>query len=93
MSESLISKSKKCYVCGTTYNIHKHHIYMGANRNNSEKIGAWVYLCARHHNGSSAGVHYNHQLDLELKQLAQQEYEKNHSREEFMKIIHKNYLS
>jgi len=92
MSNSLISMSKKCYVCGTTFNIHKHHIYMGANRNNSEKIGAWVYLCATHHNGSSAGVHYNHKLDLELKQLAQREFEKSHSRDDFMKIIHKNYL-
>lgn len=93
MSESLISKSKKCYVCGTTQNIHLHHICMGANRNNSEKIGAWVYLCYYHHNGSSAGVHYNHKLDLELKQLAQREFEKKHSRDEWMKVIHKNYLN
>ena len=91
-ANSLISKSKCCYVCGTTQNIHLHHIYMGANRNNSDKIGAWVYLCANHHNGSSAGVHYNHKLDQELKMKAQEEYEKTHSREEFMKIIKRNYL-
>lgn len=90
--ESLISKDKKCYVCGTTFNIHLHHIYKGCNRNNSEKIGAWVYLCARHHNMSSEGVHFNPKLDLELKQLAQQKYEENHSREEFISIIRKNYL-
>lgn len=89
---SLISKSKCCYVCGTTLNIHKHHIYMGANRNNSERIGAWVYLCSFHHNGSSNGVHYNHNLDIELKKKAQIEFEKEHTRDEFMKIIHKNYL-
>ena len=91
MGDSLISKSKKCYVCGIPTTI-RHHICMGANRNNSEKIGAWVYLCYRHHNGSSEGVHYNHKLDIELKQLAQQEFEKTHSRDEWMKIIHKNYL-
>ena len=91
-ANSLISKSKCCYVCGTTQNIHLHHIYMGANRNNSDKIGAWVYLCAYHHNGSSAGVHYNHKLDMELKIKAQEEYEKTHTREEFMKIIKRNYL-
>jgi hypothetical protein len=91
-ADSLISKSKRCYVCGTTQNLHLHHIYMGANRKNSDKIGAWVYLCCYHHNGSSAGVHYNHKLDQELKIKAQEEYEKTHTREDFMKIIKRNYL-
>lgn len=91
-ANSLVSKSKCCYVCGTTMNLHLHHIYMGANRNNSDKIGAWVWLCCNHHNGSSAGVHYNHALDIELKKKAQEEYEKEHTREDFMKIIHRNYL-
>lgn len=91
-ANSLISKLKCCYVCGTTQNLHVHHCYFGANRNNSDKIGAWVYLCAYHHNGSSAGVHYNHKLDMELKIKAQEEYEKTHTREEFMKIIKRNYL-
>lgn len=93
MSESLISKEKKCYVCGTTYNIQKHHIYKGhANRNNAEKIGAWVYLCFKHHTGSNEAVHFNPKLDKELKELAQKKYEENHSREEFMSIIRRNYL-
>ena len=90
--KSLLSKEKRCWVCGTTMNIHKHHIYMGSNRNNSEKIGAWVYLCYKHHNGSNEGVHFNSKLDQELKEKAQQEYEKTHSREEFMAIIKRNYL-
>ena len=90
--QSLISKEKKCYVCNTESNIHKHHIYMGANRGNSEKIGAWVYLCGFHHNQSNEGVHFNPKLDQELKELAQQKYEENHTRDEFMSIIKRNYL-
>lgn len=90
--QSLISKEKKCYVCNTKSNIHKHHIYMGANRKNSEKIGAWVYLCGYHHNQSNEGVHFNPKLDQELKELAQQKYEENHTRDEFMSIIKRNYL-
>lgn len=90
--QSLISKEKKCYVCGTTFNIHKHHIWKGYNRKKSEDIGAWVYLCYKHHNGSNEGVHFNPKLDQELKQLAQRKYEEKHTRDEFMSIIKRNYL-
>ena len=90
--KSLIDNDKKCYVCNTKFNIHKHHIYFGANRKNSETIGAWVYLCGNHHNQRRDGVHFNPKLDQELKQLAQQKYEENHTREEFMSIIKRNYL-
>lgn len=92
MSDSLFSNEKICWVCGTRLNIHKHHIYMGANRNNSENIGAWVYLCYYHHNGSRYGVHSNHELDLKLKKEAQRLYEEAHTRDEFMKVIKRNYL-
>ena len=90
--KSLFSDEKRCYLCGSNSNIHKHHIYMGSNRKNSEEIGAWVYLCYKHHNGSNQGVHFNPKLDQELKELAQLKYEENHTREEFMSIIKRNYL-
>lgn len=92
MIDSLLSKNKCCFICGTTNNLHFHHIYQNANKKNSEKIGAWVWLCAEHHVLGKNAVHKNYQQSLKLKQLAQREYEKEHSREEFMSIIKRNYL-
>lgn len=91
-ADSLLSKSKCCYICGSRQNIHLHHIYQNANRNNSDKIGAWVYLCANHHTLDRYSVHQCPKMAMELKIKAQEEYEKTHSREDFMKIIKRNYL-
>lgn len=88
--ESIISDKKECYVCRKK-NVHKHHIYFGTNRKQSDKIGAWVYLCPEHHVGFT-GVHQNKALDLFFKTLCQKKFEENHSREEFVKVIGRNYL-
>lgn len=66
--------------------------YGTANRKLSEKYGCWIYLCAYHHNFSDEGIHFNKELDLKIKKLCQEEFEKNGSREEFMRIFGKNYL-
>ena len=93
MPESILSNEKRCYVCGTTSNIHRHHIFFGtANRKWSEKYGCWVYLCARHHNMSKAGVHSDKRLDLRLKAECQDAFEKDHSRVEFMSIFGRTWL-
>ncbi len=75
-------------------NLHKHHIFYGyANRKKSEKWGCWVWLTAEWHNMSNYGVHNgNKRLDLELKQLAQQEFEKRYGHDKFMEEFGKNYL-
>lgn len=92
MAKSILQKNKFCYVCGTIYNLHCHHVFGGSNRKNSEKLGLKVYLCAKHHNMSNDGVHFNKNLDIQIKQEAQQRYEKTHTHEEFMQYIGKNYL-
>lgn len=85
---------------GTCYECHKqgytelHHIYFGPGRRKiSDKNGFVVYLCHECHQGTT-GVHGRDgdELDEKLKRECQQEYEKNHSRSEFMKLIGKNYL-
>ena len=69
-----------------------HHVIYGtSNRKNSEKYGLKVWLCHRHHTGDE-GVHFNKDLDLMLKQTAQKEFEKTHTREEFMTIFGRNWL-
>lgn len=67
---------------------HKHHVYEGKNRQASDKAGFVVYLCPEHHRE----VHDDRKLNEILKRITQREYEKTHTREEFMKIIGRNYL-
>ena len=93
MSKSILQSEKYCYVCGAINGLHDHHIYYGTGKRSiSEKYGFKVYLCGRHHNLSEFSVHLDKSLDLRLKRACQKEYEKTHSREEFMKIIGENYI-
>ena len=90
--KSLISNERKCVVCGTTSNLNIHHIFFGSsNRKWSDKYGLWIYLCVNHHTGND-GVHFNKEMDLRIKKLAQQKFEETHTREEFMAIFGKNWL-
>lgn len=95
MAKSILQDEKVCYITGNTDNLHKHHIFFGHGlRQISEEHGFWVYISWWLHNGSNEGVHgkNGHDLDLMLKETAQRIFEKTHSREEFMKLIGKNYL-
>ena len=92
MSKSIISNERECLVCKTPYNLHKHHVFEGtANRKKSEKYGCWCYLCAKHHNLSNEGVHYNKALDKKLKKYAQSNFEEAYPELDFLKIFGRNY--
>ena len=90
--KSILQEEKKCYITGSTTNLHEHHIFCGKNRRNSEKYGLKVWLRADWHNMSSYGVHVDHELDLRLKQEAQARFEETHTRDEFMRVFGRNYL-
>ena len=90
--DSIIQKYKECFMCHRTGNLHSHHIFEGPNRKWSEKYGLKIWLCPEHHNMSDAGVHYNKALDLQIKQIAQREFEDTYTREDFMRIFGRNYL-
>ena len=93
MAKSILQKEKACLICDTTQNVECHHVYFGtANRKVSEKHGFTVWLCNHHHTGSRNSVHQNRELDLMLKKAMQMVYEIDHSREEFMELIGRNYL-
>lgn len=93
MSKSIIQDKKECYITGSTYNLHKHHIFEGiANRKLSEKYGLWVYLRADWHNMADYGVHFNKELDIELKVIAQRRFEEEYPQLSFLQIFGKNYL-
>ena len=93
MSKSVISNVRECLICKTPFNLHKHHIFPGSRRQASEKFGAWCYLCARHHNWSDFGVHYDKQFDIRLKKLCQAKFEETGmKRETFIETFGRNYL-
>lgn len=92
--KSILQEKKECYICHSTYNLHCHHLYFGVqHRKISGENGFMVYLCYEHHEGNN-GVHgrNGHTLDLYLKRKCQEKFEETHSREEFMKLIGKNYI-
>lgn len=92
--DSIIQKDPSfCFLCGSYANLETHHIFGGnPNRRISEENGFKVRLCHWCHNEPPNGVHHNRSRDLTLKRLCQKKYEKNHTRDEFIRLIGKNYI-
>lgn len=84
----------KCYFCGATRQLERHHIYGGANRAKSEKYGLTVTLCHTCHNEPPRGVHYNANSMLRLRRAAQARAMQVYgwSTDDFRKIFGKNYI-
>lgn len=76
---------KKCYYCGKRLGkIDKHEVFGGSNRQRSMRNGLVVGLCNVCHSDEA--------IINELRKDLQREYEKNHTREDFIKLIGKSYL-
>lgn len=89
---SILNNLDKCYFCGKKAECIHEVFYGTANRKISIKNGFCVGLCHNHHNMTDNSVHKNRQMDLKLKELYQKEYEKTHTRQEFITLIGKSYL-
>ena len=50
------------------------------------------WLCIEHHTQGPEAVHNNIRNARILQQAAQQAYEKTHTREEFVRLIGRNYM-
>lgn len=88
----IVDDMEHCYVCGSPYIQIHHCIYGVANRKLSDKYGLVVPLCCEHHTGN-AGVHRNKDLDLHLKKLSQEAFERKYgARNEFIRVFGRNYL-
>ena len=85
MAKSVLSDNPYCYVCGALYT-EGHHILFGhGNRKLSDEYGYTIRLCHEHHRGNS-GAHFDRELDVHLKQMAQKHFESVHgSREDFIR--------
>lgn len=71
----------------------KHHAFPGKPwRRISEENGFTVRLCARHHRNGPEAAHKNSKSLRLIQKDVQREYEKTHTREEWMKLMERNYL-
>lgn len=71
---------------------HNHEVFFGNGRRQlSIKYHLQKRLCAEHHEGQF-GPHNNREYDLQLKREAQANFEKDHTREEFIRLFGRNYL-
>ena len=75
----------KCYYCGNEGKMDLHEIYGGSNRKRSIKNGLVIPLCRI--------CHSNEQIINFLRIKLQKEYEKKHSRGDFIKLIGKSYTN
>ena len=91
---SIIQKNKECIVCKTRLDIHIHEVFFGKNRQKSIEDGCCIYLCGTHHNMSNKGIHFDHELDLKMKQQMENAWLKYYNKtiEDFIKRYGKNYI-
>ena len=89
---SIIQKDTDyCYICGR-YDTEIHHIFFGiGNRKLSDKYGLVVGLCYNHHRGNE-GVHFNRELDMELKRVGQKAFMEHYPERDFLAVFGRNYL-
>ena len=68
--------------------------FFGKNRTKSIEDGCCVYLCPTHHNMSDAGIHFNKQFDLEVKQSMERKWLETYDKtiDDFIKRYGRNYL-
>lgn len=93
MSTSIMQSEKRCYVTGKELGLDKHHVYGGANRNTSERMGFYVYLDHLIHMKLHSHAHPCETLQHDLKVECQKRFEEmGHTREEFMRLIGRSYL-
>lgn len=79
---------KKCVLCGRRTNLELHHLLRGSQRKMADKYKLVVWLCHDCH----MQVHDEPELMKECRREGQRRFEKEHSREEFIKVFGKNYL-
>lgn len=83
-------RESECFMCKSEEPCEVHHIYKGKNRKISDENGFYVHLCPSCHrylHGKDG-----HMMDVYLMKTCQLDFEKNHSRDDFMKLIGCNYI-
>lgn len=86
---SVFYELNACCYCGSIYQLTKHEIFEGRNRQNSMKHGFILPLCLKCHRELQEDTDFNDKW----KKKAQEYFENNiGTREDFLKIFRRNYL-
>lgn len=87
---------KECFLCGRNRHaqLEVHHIFQNGNRNNSEKYGATVILCADCHRLAPHAAHRSGKTMEYLHKYGQEKVMKEHNLtiDQFREIFGANYL-
>lgn len=71
----------------------RHEVFFGRKqRDLSIKYGLVIFITAEQHTESDKSIHKNKELDSEMKQVAQREFEKVYTELNFLKVFGKNYI-
>ena len=84
-----------CFICGAHRETIRHEVFCGPNRSISKKHGFWVNICPVpwcHQDVHTHAIIMGEDIDLRLKRMVQSEYEREHTREEFVQLIGRSYL-
>lgn len=93
--DSILQKdSTKCLICHSRRWLEWHHVFGGALRSKSERLGLKVRLCHYCHNEPPNGVHQNKEIRHKLQAYAQKKAMKHYgwSVEDFRREFYKNYI-
>ena len=83
LKSAFVDNLYECYECGSYDWIELHHIFGGSNRKHSEECGYILPLCHRCHNKAKR---------REYQRMAQEHFEIDHTRTEFILLFGRNYL-
>lgn len=95
MMHSIVQKDdSKCLICHSRQWLEWHHVFGGALRDKSERLGLKVRLCHYCHNEPPNGVHQNKEIRAKLQAFAQKKAMSHFGwdRARFIKEFYKNYL-
>ena len=84
----LTNNLKTCYVCKKRKKDDMHEIYPGSSKQASMKNGFCIPICRKCH----SEITNNEKRLLSYKVECQKEFEKTHTREDFIKIIGRSYI-
>lgn len=90
--KSIMSDERRCYVTGAEIGLDVHHVIHGPLRSMADKNGLWCYLRHDIHMKLHDHARGFEDLDSLLKRECQTKFEEQHTRDEWMLLVHRNYL-
>lgn len=84
----MIDERYKCYLCGRTGVLQRHHCLHGIRRKAADRHDLCVWLCVDCHKK----LHDKGIGDLKLEKLAQKYFEDKYGHEQYMEEFGKNYF-